>query len=178
MAGLGGNQVPSVSGTVDAGRRAVELAFGFPTIAFDGRRYGPLPRSVGEAKCLVALAAASEPADRTSDTSFDFRVLDGHFAFRCAVSDGDVIVEIGVTFHLPARRQGDSQLRSGQPVLLVRRELRRVPPCGRRSASGCAEPAGARRPASRCRGGEGSGRSITVNVVPRPFRLCTVTRPP
>jgi len=35
--------------------------------------------------------------DRTGDASFDFRVLDGQLAFRYAVSDGDVIVEVGAT---------------------------------------------------------------------------------
>jgi hypothetical protein len=65
--------------------------------ALDVRLYGPLPRSVGEAKFLLLFEGRLGTEERTADTSFDFRVLDGHFAFRFAVSDGDIIVEIGVT---------------------------------------------------------------------------------
>jgi hypothetical protein len=60
------------------------------------RLYGPLPRSVGEAKFLFLLTGRLDP-DRTTDSEIDFRVLEGQLAFRFAVSDGDVIVEIGLT---------------------------------------------------------------------------------
>lgn len=65
--------------------------------ALDVRLYGPLPRSVGEAKFLLLFEGRLGTEDRTADTSFDFLVLDGHLAFRFAVSDGDIIVEIGAT---------------------------------------------------------------------------------
>lgn len=62
----------------------------------DIRLYGPLPRSVGEAKFLLLLTGRIDP-DRTTEGEIDFRVLDGQLAFRFAVSDGDIIVEIGAT---------------------------------------------------------------------------------
>jgi hypothetical protein len=65
--------------------------------ALDVRLYGPLPRSVGEAKFLLLFDGRLGTEERSTDTSFDFLVLDGHLAFRFAVSDGDVIVEIGAT---------------------------------------------------------------------------------
>lgn len=68
---------------------------------FDIRLYGPLPRSVGDAKFLLLfsgrLGTDDRTSDRTSETSFDFRVLDGQLAFRYAVSDGEIIVEVGLT---------------------------------------------------------------------------------
>ena len=63
----------------------------------DVRLYGPLPRSVGEAKFLLLFSGRLGTDDRTVDTSFDFRVLDGQLAFRYAVSDGEIIVEVGLT---------------------------------------------------------------------------------
>lgn len=65
--------------------------------ALDVRLYGPLPRSVGEAKFLLLFSGRLGADDLTTDASFDFRVLDGHFDFRLAVSDGDIIVELGTT---------------------------------------------------------------------------------
>jgi hypothetical protein len=64
--------------------------------SLDIRLYGPLPRSVGEAKFLFLLAGRIDP-DRTTDAEVDFRVLEGQLAFRFAVSDGDIIVEIAAT---------------------------------------------------------------------------------
>jgi len=65
--------------------------------ALDVRLYGPLPRNGGEAKFLLLFEGRLGTEERSTDTSFDFLVLDGHLAFRFAVSDGDIIVEIGVT---------------------------------------------------------------------------------
>jgi hypothetical protein len=70
-------------------------------LAIDGtldiRLYGPLPRSVGDAKFLLLFSGRLGTDDRTADVSFDFRVLDGQLAFRYAVSDGEIIVEVGLT---------------------------------------------------------------------------------
>ena len=63
----------------------------------DVRLYGPLPRTVGEAKFLLIFNGRLGSDDRTADASFDFRLLDGQLAFRYAVSDGDIIVEVGTT---------------------------------------------------------------------------------
>lgn len=63
----------------------------------DVRLYGPLPRTFGDAKFLLIFSGRLGTDDRTADASFDFRVLDGQLAFRYAVSDGDVIVEVGAT---------------------------------------------------------------------------------
>jgi hypothetical protein len=63
----------------------------------DVRLYGPLPRSVGEAKFVLLFRGRLGTEARTADGSIDFRVLDGHLAFRFAVSDGDIIVEVGAT---------------------------------------------------------------------------------
>ena len=63
----------------------------------DVRLYGPLPRTVGDAKFLLIFNGRLGTEDRTADASFDFRVLDGQLAFRYAVSDGDIIVEVGAT---------------------------------------------------------------------------------
>jgi len=65
--------------------------------ALDVRLYGPLPRNGGEAKFLLLFEGRLGTEERSTVTSFDFLVLDGHLAFRFAVSDGDIIVEIGVT---------------------------------------------------------------------------------
>jgi hypothetical protein len=65
--------------------------------SLDVRLYGPLPRAVGDAKFLLLFSGRLGVDDRTADVSIDFRVLDGHLAFRYAVSDGDVIVEVGAT---------------------------------------------------------------------------------
>ena len=65
--------------------------------SLDVRLYGPLHRSVGEAKFLLLFSGRLGADDLTADVSFDFRVLDGHFDFRLAVSDGDIIVELGAT---------------------------------------------------------------------------------
>ena len=59
--------------------------------------YGPLPRTFAAAKFLLIFSGRLDTDDRTADASFDFRVLDGQLAFRYAVSDGDVIVEVGAT---------------------------------------------------------------------------------
>jgi hypothetical protein len=61
------------------------------------RLYGPLPRSVGDARFLLLFSGRLGTDERTADSTFDFRVLDGHFDFRLAVSDGDIIVEVGAT---------------------------------------------------------------------------------
>ena len=69
--------------------------------AFDGggrpalrlRCRGP----VGDAKFLLVFSGGAATDDRTADASFVFRVLDGQLAFRFAVSDGDIIVEVGAT---------------------------------------------------------------------------------
>jgi len=63
----------------------------------DVRLYGPLPRAVGDAKFLLIFSGRLGTDERTADASFDFRVLDGQLAFRYAVSDGDVIVEVRAT---------------------------------------------------------------------------------
>jgi len=63
----------------------------------DVRLYGPLPRAVGDAKFLLIFSGRLGTDDRTVETSFDFRSLDGQLAFRYAVSDGDVIIEVGAT---------------------------------------------------------------------------------
>ena len=63
----------------------------------DVRLYGPLPRSVGDAKFLLLFSGRLGTDDRTAEVSFDFRVLDGQLAFRYAVSDGEIIVEVGLT---------------------------------------------------------------------------------
>jgi hypothetical protein len=63
----------------------------------DVRLYGPLPRALGDAKFLLIFSGRLGTDVRSVDTSFDFRVLDGQLAFRYAVSDGDVIIEVGVT---------------------------------------------------------------------------------
>ena len=63
----------------------------------DVRLYGPLPRAVGDAKFLLIFSGRLGTDDRTVETSFDFRILDGQLAFRYAVSDGDVIIEVGAT---------------------------------------------------------------------------------
>lgn len=65
--------------------------------SLDIRLYGPLPRSVGEAKFLLLFSGRLGADDLTTDASFDFRVLDGHFDFRLAVSDGDIIVGVDAT---------------------------------------------------------------------------------
>jgi hypothetical protein len=65
--------------------------------SLDVRLYGPLPRSVGEAKFLLLFSGRLGTDARAADSSFDFRVIDGHFDFRLAVSDGDIIVEVGAT---------------------------------------------------------------------------------
>jgi len=65
--------------------------------SLDVRLYGPLPRSVGEAKFLLLFSGRLGTDALTTDASFDFRVLDGHFDFRLSVSDGDIIVELGAT---------------------------------------------------------------------------------
>jgi hypothetical protein len=65
--------------------------------SLDVRLYGPLPRSVGEAKFLLLFSGRLGTDVRAADSSFDFRVIDGHFDFRLAVSDGDIIVEVGAT---------------------------------------------------------------------------------
>jgi hypothetical protein len=65
--------------------------------SLDIRLYGPLPRSVGDAKFLLLFNGRLGTDARTADGMFDFRVLDGHFDFRLAVSDGDIIVEVGTT---------------------------------------------------------------------------------
>lgn len=63
----------------------------------DVRLYGPLPRAVGDAKFLLIFSGRLGTDVRSVDTSFDFRVLDGQLAFRYAVSDGDVIIEVTPT---------------------------------------------------------------------------------
>jgi hypothetical protein len=63
----------------------------------DVRLYGPLPRSVGAAKFLLLFSGRLGTDDRIAEASFDFRVLDGQLAFRYAVSDGEIIVEVGLT---------------------------------------------------------------------------------
>jgi hypothetical protein len=63
----------------------------------DVRLYGPLPRTVGDAKFLLLFSGRLGIDDRVAEVSFDFRVLDGQFAFRYAVSDGEIIVEVGAT---------------------------------------------------------------------------------
>jgi hypothetical protein len=72
-----------------------------PNLSLDGglnvRLYGPLPRTVGDAKFLLLFSGRLGGDDRAADVSIDFRVLDGHLAFRLAVSDGDVIVDVGAT---------------------------------------------------------------------------------
>jgi hypothetical protein len=72
-----------------------------PNLSLDAmlniRLYGPLPRSVGDAKFLLLFSGRLGTDERTADSMFDFRVLDGHFDFRLAVSDGDIIVEVGAT---------------------------------------------------------------------------------
>ncbi|HEY7376129.1 MAG TPA: hypothetical protein VIF57_28465 [Polyangia bacterium] len=65
--------------------------------SLDVRLYGPLPRSVGDAKFLLLFSGRLGTDARAVDSSFDFRVIDGHFDFRLAVSDGDIIVEVGAT---------------------------------------------------------------------------------
>jgi hypothetical protein len=63
----------------------------------DIRLYGPLPRSVGDAKFLLLFSGRLGTDARTVELSFDFRALDGQLAFRYAVSDGEIIVEVGLT---------------------------------------------------------------------------------
>lgn len=63
----------------------------------DVRLYGPLPRTVGDAKFLLIFNGRLGTDDRIADASFDFRILEGVLAFRYAVSDGDIIVEVGAT---------------------------------------------------------------------------------
>jgi hypothetical protein len=65
--------------------------------SLDVRLYGPLPRTVGDAKFLLLFSGRLGTDARAADSSFDFRVIDGHFDFRLAVSDGDIIVEVGAT---------------------------------------------------------------------------------
>jgi hypothetical protein len=59
--------------------------------------YGPLPRADGGAKFLLVFSGRLGTDDRTIESSLDFRILDGQLAFRYAVSDGDVIIEVGAT---------------------------------------------------------------------------------
>lgn len=59
--------------------------------------YGPLPRAEGGAKFLLIFSGRLGTDARTIDSSLDFRILDGQLAFRYAVSDGDLIVEVGAT---------------------------------------------------------------------------------
>jgi hypothetical protein len=63
----------------------------------DVRLYGPLPRTGGDARFLLLFSGRLGVGDRAADVSIDFRVLDGQLAFRLAVSDGDIIVEVGAT---------------------------------------------------------------------------------
>ena len=59
--------------------------------------YGPLPRADGGAKFLLVFSGRLGTDDRTIESSLDFRILDGQLAFRYAVSDGDIIVEVGAS---------------------------------------------------------------------------------
>jgi len=85
---------PETSSSVVNANLAANLSIDGP---LNVRLYGPLPLSVGAAQFLLLFSGRLGTDDRTSETSFDFRVLDGHFDFRFAVSDGDIIVEVGAT---------------------------------------------------------------------------------
>jgi hypothetical protein len=58
--------------------------------------YGPLPRSIGEAKFLLRFDGEIGRADHVGALSFDFRILGASIEFRYGVDDGDIIVGIGI----------------------------------------------------------------------------------
>ena len=116
------------------------------------------------------------PTNAPRTASFDFRVLDGQLAFRYAVSDGDIIVEVGATSHLVARQQrAPSPATSPADPASRRGRSAAGWPCSRRSASGCAAPAGGgvtgraarRRTAAAARAADGERRAAALAALHR-----------
>lgn len=58
---------------------------------------GALPRQPGELNVLFLLSGRLETATQSRATTLDFRIADGQVSFRLPVSDGDIVVSVGLT---------------------------------------------------------------------------------
>jgi hypothetical protein len=97
-----GRLEPEVWGTATGCKTNLSL-FGGPALTgnatLDGAviiyLLGPLPTSVSNARFLFQFNGQVGIANQTTNSSIDFRVLDGRLDFRVPVSDGDIVVEVG-----------------------------------------------------------------------------------